>query len=375
MHKGGILLVTVATLACAACLGESGKLEIRSVESGLKAGPEPVPFRIAEARSHLALGNVALALEGFRKAVRDDPASIEGYAGMADCYDRIGRFDLSRRYYEQALAVAPRNPGLLAAFAASLDRQGKRQEALAVRQELAALTQPQADVVVAETEAAPPASAPVAEPIATTIAQAAPPLAAPAPVGQSVTIALPPPRPVDAPVAATTPPPAMAVAPVGPSVTIALPPPRPAPPTAKPQTRAAAKDTSRPEPRLVRLSLTEVALFTTDGPRWKKPVPQAARMAAVKPVELRILNAARVDRLAARTRAYLGEFGWRRVEIGDADKVRSRSLIVYPAGSRAAASKLSSRFGFAMAPRNDVRQLTILLGRDAANLPHLQRKS
>jgi tetratricopeptide (TPR) repeat protein len=374
MHKGGILLVTVATLACTACLGEGGKLEIRSVESGLKAGPEPVPFRIAEARSHLALGNVALALEGFRKAVRDDPASIEGYAGMADCYDRMGRFDLSRRYYEQALAVAPRNPGLLAAFAASLDRQGKRQEAMAVRQEMAALPQPQADVVVAETEAAPPAPAPVAEPVATTIAQAAPPLVAPAPVGQSVTIALPPPRPVDTPVAETSAPQAMAVAPVGPSVTIALPPPRPAP-TAKPETHVTARKASPPQPRLVRLSLTEVALFTTDGPRWKKPTPQAQRLATVKPVELRILNAARVDRLAARTRAYLGDFGWRRVEIGDAAKVRSRSLIIYPTGSRAAASKLSSRFGFAMAPRNDVRQLTILLGRDAANLPALQRKS
>jgi tetratricopeptide (TPR) repeat protein len=373
MHKGGILLVTVAVLACTACLGESGKLEIRSVESGLKAGPEPVPFRIAEARSHLALGNVALALEGFRKAVRDDPASIEGHAGMADCYDRMGRFDLSRRYYEQALAVAPRNPGLLAAFAASLDRQGKRQEAMAVRQELAALPQPQADVVVAETETAAPASAPVAEPVATTIAQAAPPLVAPAPVGQSVTIALPPPRPVDTPVAETHAPQAMAVAPVGRTVTIALPPPRPAAVT--PQAPVAAKPPAHPQPRLVRLSLTEVALFTTDGPRWKKPEQQAHRLAAVKPVELRILNAARVDRLAARTRAYLGDFGWRRVEIGDAAKVRSRSLIIYPTGSRAAASKLSSRFGFAMAPRNDVRQLTILLGRDAANLPALQRKS
>jgi tetratricopeptide (TPR) repeat protein len=370
MHKGGMLLATAAILACTACLGDSGKLEIRSVESGLKAGHEPVPFRIAEARGHLALGNVALALEGFRKAAREDPASTEALAGMADCYDRMGRFDLSRRYFEQALALQPRNSRLLAAFAASFDRQGKPREAAAIREELAALAEPQAETAQAES----PVPARLPDPVAPRMAEAAPPLAAPAPVGQSVTIALPPPRPVDAPKAAPRAPQAMAVAPVGQSVTIALPPPRPAP-VAKPEVRSAASQASQKQPRVVRLSLHEVALFTTDAPRWKKPEPQIARMAAVKPGGLRILNAARVDRLAARTRAYLGDFGWRQVQIGDAAQTRSRSLILYPAGSRAEASRLSSRFGFAMAPRDNVRQLTILLGRDAAKLPALQRRS
>ena len=60
------ILLASAILACTACLGDQGKLEIRSVEPGLKSSDEPVPFRIAEARGHLALGNVALALEGFR---------------------------------------------------------------------------------------------------------------------------------------------------------------------------------------------------------------------------------------------------------------------------------------------------------------------
>ena len=373
MHKGGILLVSAAVLGCTACLGGGGKLEIRTVDRGLKAGHEPVPFRIAEARSHLALGNVGLALEGFRKAAREDPANIEAFAGMADCYVRMGRFDLSRRYYEQALALAPRDPGLLAAFAASLDQQGRPREAAAVRQELAALARPQVDVAVAASVVAPAAPEPITT-LAETPQPAAPPLAAPAPVGQSVTIALPPPRAVDAPKPGVAAPQAMAVAPVGRSVTIALPPPRPAP-EAKPQAALAANAPAQRQPRLVRLSLTEVALFTADGPRWKKPEPQAVRMAAVKPAELRILNAARVERLAARTRAYLGGFGWRQVQIGDAAQARSRSLIVYPAGSRAAAAKLSARFGFAMTPRKDVRQLTILLGRDAANLPALQPKS
>ena len=353
MRQGGMLLVTAAVLACTACLGETGKLEIRSTDSGLKAGRAPVPFRVAEAHAHLALGNVALALEGFRKAVREDPASVEALAGIAACYDHMHRPDLSRRYFEMALAVAPRDAGLLAAFAASLDRQGLAVEASSVRREMAALADP----------AAP---APVLAAAALAVAAPVTPEAA-APVGQSVTIALPPPRPVEA---SPTPPAearAMAVAPVGRSVTIALPAPRPV-------TAAGHR-----QPRLERLSLSEVALVTGTGPRWKAAPTQsllsAARTAPSKALEVRLLNAARVDKLAARTRTYLGRFGWRDIAVGDAAAVRSRSLIVYPQGTRQAASRLSARLGFAMAERSDVRQLTILLGRDAAGHPGLRPRA
>ena len=95
-----------------------------------------------------ALGNVGLALEAFRMALRDDPNSIDAMMGVAACYDRMTRFDLSRRQYEAALAIAPGDPTLLTAFAASLDAQGRAVEAASVRQEvkqrlaLAAASQP-----------------------------------------------------------------------------------------------------------------------------------------------------------------------------------------------------------------------------------------
>jgi hypothetical protein len=359
MHWGKLILVTSTVLACTACLGEGGKLEIRSAGTGLKTGDAPVPFRIAEARGHLALGNVALALEGFRKAAREDPASVDALAGIALCYDQMERFDLSRRHYEMALAIAPRDAALLAAFADSLDRQGMRAEAASVRREMAALaTPPSPAVALAEN---------IPAPIAPTVA---------APVGQSVTIALPPPRPAgsvrQAPVESR----AMTVAPVGQSVTIALPPPRPV---------AVAKAVNQPsralaeahrQPRIERLSLTEVALVTGSGPRWVRPIAPpvrtAMRRAPVDALAVRVLNAARVERLAARTRTYLGRFGWRDVAVGDAASVRAHSLIVYPHGTRTAATRLSNRLGFAMAERQNVRQVTILLGRDAAGHPGLR---
>jgi hypothetical protein len=170
----------------------------------------------------------------------------------------------------------------------------------------------------------------------------------------------------------------MAVAPVGNSVTIALPPPRPLA-AAKPVAPTAVKlAIAIRQPRLERLSLTEVALITGTGPRWKPAVAPQVRTAAralAKPLEVRLLNAARVDKLAARTRAFLSRYGWREMALGDAAAVRSHSLIVYPQGTETAARRLSARLGFAMAERPDVRQVTILLGRDAAAHPGLRPKA
>jgi hypothetical protein len=377
MRQGGILLVTVAVLACTACLGDQGKLEIRSSATGLKASSEPVPYRIAEARGHLALGNVALALEGFRKAAREDPSSVDALAGIALCYDRMGRFDLSRRNYEMALALAPRDPALLSLLAGSLDRQGLTKEAASVRREMAALAI-QAPAVT-EVAVRPPQLIAEANRPAPAPLPAAPERAAP--VGHSVTIALPPPRPIGVAEPKSSNAQAMVVAPVGHSVTVALPPPRPAPIARTPAPAPAPVKEAMVfrQPRLERMSLTEVALITGNGPRWKRAVPPQVMAATRNPpanaIEVRLLNAARVDKLAARTRAFLGRFGWREMAIGDAATVRARSLIVYPQGTQAAARRLSARLGFAMAERSDVRQVTILLGRDAAAHPGLRPRA
>ena len=68
-------------------------------------------------------------------------------------------------------------------------------------------------------------------------------------------------------------------------------------------------------PRLERLSLREVELITVPGPQWRALTVSRTqrsatvrfvplRQAALRPVGVRILNAARTDRLAARTRKY-----------------------------------------------------------------------
>ena len=463
MRRGGKIIGTAAILSVAACGGEQGKLQIRPIAAPLAAGSKAVPFRIAEARGQFALGNVGLALEAFRMALREDPNSVDAMTGIAACYDRMARFDLSRRHYEAALAIAPGDTRILTAFAGSLDLQGRATEAASVRQEVrqrialaapSALPQPAPAAVSDAKPTSPPASrpqpavalasrtesvhqsVPVERPAPAPAAKEAPakpvqvaqapiaraalpaPAATPA-IGRSVTIVLPPARPV-----AKAPPAkpaaeravAIALAPVRPlpvippakpaveSAATIMPPTRPlpvAPVPVKPPTpavesavimarteRDVAKVIGRPKtgPRLERLSLREVELITVPGPQWRalrvgrtqrsatvRFVP--LRQAAIRPAGVRVLNAARVDRLAARTRTYLAGRGWRAISIGDAGAVRAQSVIYYPPDRRRTAERLSAQFGFVIVQRPWARQVTILLGRDAARDTALRARS
>ena len=436
MKRGAKFLTATAILAVAACNMDQGKLEIRSTPTALAQGARPVSQRVGEGRAQLALGNVGLALEAFRIALREDPNSIDALAGLAAGYDRMGRFDLSRRNYETALAIAPADVGLLGAFAESLQLQGEYAEAQRVQQEIA-LRQAATGASEATQLALRPESPVSAPEVATAVTEplrvnTAVPMAlaasAPISVEEPADVAIPRPALSQGTVAvanATTParmevsvpnlpesrvsqaaaPTAPAIAPqrleqaaLGPSVTIKLPPARKAEP---PKAGAMAAATDLPPlvpyhrpvpkpavveeqgPRLERLSMGEIGLITAPGPMWRTTtlarndvsttvrfVP--LRQASTYPVKVRLLNAARVNRLAARTRNWLNDRGWRGLAIGDAATTRTRSVIYYPMSKRALAQRLSAQFGFAMAPRVSGSHITVLLGSDAARHPALR---
>jgi len=442
MKRGGKFLVSATAFAVAACGGQQGKLEIRSTPTPLAGIKRAVPERIAEARGQLGLGNVALALTSFRIAAREDPNSIDALAGIADCYDRMGRFDLSRRYYESALALAPADTQLLAAFAASLQLQGKSAEALSVREEISArmaasaalesaslaeiaTPAPLVQVAVAVLKPAapvkpspPPATPPVAEasaiPVSPPEPKAAPrPLpkaevrvaaaeaqAAAAPLGPSVTIKLPPPRRVQevAPVAPEALPSRTSWAAIEPGVASApLAAPQPVPVNIPSEFASVALlrpvEERVPEPsiaeergpRTERMSTGEIALITVSKPEWRSTTIASSetsakvrfvplRQASLSPVKVRLLNAARVNKLAARTRTWLNSRGWRGLTIGDAPATRTRSVILYPAAQRMVAQRLSAQFGFPLSRRASGSNVVVLLGADAARLRPLQQR-
>lgn len=345
-------VVAVAALALfAASCGTSGKLAIKPLPSALAEGRHPVSFRVAEALGQFALGNVALALESYRKALRDEPASIDALTGVAACYDAMGRYDMSRRYYEEALALAPADTRLLRMLAASLLQQGRAEEAAAVRREAAARI------------------ALVAAGSAATVS------ASPSALVASSSINLPPPLPLP-------------VARLSGETTVQLPVARPLPLPLPLAIAASAKD-ARGTPHLERLSLGEVALVTVPTPVRQStvyartfgasptraaatttPARSLARAKAV-PAPLLVLNAARSQGLAGRARRYLSSRGFAQAFVGDAPKVRARTVIIAPASERARAVKLAR--SFAVAPLIiEGRRLTVVLGRDAMSQPALR---
>lgn len=384
MRRGATLLLGAGLVLTGGCAANTSPVEIRAIADPA-AKLEHGSDRLAESRGQLVLGNIGLAIEGFHAALREQPASVQAMAGLADCYDRIGRSDLSRQYFEEALSLAPHDPAVLSAFAASLATQGKQGEALALRKEadaqLGTRQTPPAPVLAAATVTVHlqppgvrlPAEVQLGKPkpvgAAASDQVVTKPLAATAPAQAAA--AAGPGHAVTSRSTATTPvSPPLILASTGDSVTVKLPPvrtpvPAPAQGQAKPQDG----------PRLQRLSQGEVALLTGAEPAWlpRRQAPRAPqssiRWVALddrSSTSIQLLNAARLQGLAARTRNTLAGQGWRRIEIGDADRVRQHTLVLYPIDREGPGRRLALEFETKSAILRNGNRIVVLLGRDRA---------
>jgi hypothetical protein len=152
-------------------------------------------------------------------------------------------------------------------------------------------------------------------------------------------------------------------------------------------------------PYLERRSLGEVSLVTSPRPaqvmqlqarmpkrqelaratvvpaeRPNAPMPRTLVATALRWVPLRfasapqnvvLLNAARSQGLAARTRSVLAGRGWRSIGIGNAREQRERSLVLYPATRAFIARRLAAHFGCKALKSATVKSVVVLLGREA----------
>lgn len=214
MNGGVKASLLVSCLAFAGCTTATKEVKVRAIPD-----PSTVLFQggdeIAVARGQMVLGNVGLALEGFRKAQRASPSNPAALAGIGDCYAVMGRFDLAQSNYEAALALAPHNRQLLLGLATIFDREGKPVLAIAARAEAAigsqAATQP-ATATAAKVSAQNAAKVLGRAPISSTsarepdpiLARAEKPVEIPRPSIGSVTVELPRARPVERVDAPTT---------------------------------------------------------------------------------------------------------------------------------------------------------------------------
>jgi Flp pilus assembly protein TadD len=64
-------------------------------------------------KRHYKEQNYGLAEKHFRKAVEAQPRAAEAWVGLAASYDRLRRFDLADRAYEQAITLLGPTPEIL----------------------------------------------------------------------------------------------------------------------------------------------------------------------------------------------------------------------------------------------------------------------
>lgn len=117
-----------------AVAGQARPVAADGVRLNTRNTPEPAGDAYQTGRSLLAAGDVTGALSAFRQAVLDAPQSVDALNGLAVCYDRLGRYDLSRSYYDAALAVDADSALVLNNLGYSLYLQGRLEAAIPVLQ-------------------------------------------------------------------------------------------------------------------------------------------------------------------------------------------------------------------------------------------------
>lgn len=463
MTRGVRYFLLGSCLAAAGCSATTQDVKVRPI-----ADPA-AKFRysgdlIGQARAQLALGNEGLALETFRKALREQPESADAFAGIAACYAAMGRYDLTRANYEFALAYTPNDPALLSALASTLDRLGQSEQAAEVRGEAARLAMRPAVQAPIKQVASTPVGVPKVGSVTVELPPAKPPAAAGrvvptmtaatggAPAASTVALHTLIPQtktqvalrmPNSSPSGAThiaelpavaavwEPPVAIAEPRLVPAV-VDLPPtrinlvkahavaakakfsipetpqvlvekeadaPRPVP-VRKPRENEVAKVEALSDrgPHLERLSPGVVSLVTTAAPVQvtslggsrpeapakkmsvlvaeatppSRPAPHPVLTAEVRWMPLKyasapaiqLLNAARSEGLAARTRVALADRGWKKIRIGNARQVRQRSLVLYSPERASVGRRLAAQLRCKAMLRRGVNSVIVLLGRD-----------
>jgi tetratricopeptide (TPR) repeat protein len=283
---------------------------------------------LAQARFNFDAGNYALAISGFRNALRREPANAEAYIGLSQSYDRLGRFDLAQRYYQEGLALSPDDPNLRRSYAAALRARNMEAQARAI-------------------EESRQARAENAEPT-------------PSMASASITIELPD-LPVEPPaLPASEPVPRLERLSRGEVALVTVE--RPAAPVRHAPARAAeAASAQRLPARLVRGERQQLVFDFAPAPAAAPPSPRQAN------ADIRVLNAVGRRGQAGRMGQHVRALGWDRVSVGDASVRRLQSRIVGTPGSAGEARRLSESLPFRppVILSANARHLFLVLGRDA----------
>jgi hypothetical protein len=101
-----LLVSTAGVSACAPLLGGSPEIDVRPVSTMPGANPDS-GGDYASAVAAINRRDYALALDYLQAARTKEPQSARVLNAFGVVYDKLGRFDLSARYYDQARTVEP----------------------------------------------------------------------------------------------------------------------------------------------------------------------------------------------------------------------------------------------------------------------------
>lgn len=76
-------------------------------------GSAPELVWIGKAKTSFRNGNYGLAERYYRRAVEERHNNAEAWLGLAASYDRLKRFDLAERAYDQLIQIAGHTPSVL----------------------------------------------------------------------------------------------------------------------------------------------------------------------------------------------------------------------------------------------------------------------
>lgn len=354
LHMLAVTGLGVSALALAACSDfTSSTKSAHNADSGSALSDDAMQ----RGRMLFARGEYALAIDQFKKVARFAPNSPAGYNGLAASYDMLGRFDVSREYYQLALSRSPEDPMILRNVERSLAMQGRGRDS---KSRLSAVTPSGQDTTTiyeraadAQTFAALPPPLPVV------------PAEAASPVDERNQLMRMSGKVVELKTAAVQP------AHHGPmpkvesvsspkKVTVALSP---------------VKDwSSGPMVTDTGISMAgdadkrggPVAVALNKPKAVRDPAKLANRKATTPTIK--ILNAAGAGGVARKTQVYLARKGTDGTSIGDARKRLPDSWVIYPASQRAEAAAVRKNLPFGTRVHVDAgfERVVILIGEDAA---------
>jgi Flp pilus assembly protein TadD len=131
--KGAALVVALLDALAAQAKPDAAALRLNARNTPLPGGDA-----YETGRGLLAAGDITGAMAAFREALLEAPQSVDTLNAIAVCYDRLGRYDVSRSYYDAALAIEPGSVLVLNNLGYSLYLQGDLRGAIPHLQQVAA---------------------------------------------------------------------------------------------------------------------------------------------------------------------------------------------------------------------------------------------